>query len=139
MDLRTRITLIRGRDIYLSSLNQWQTYGGLLEGIPTIDLNRRIIERTFVQASQNSNAVHVVFAPETPIDDSDYRFGKPATLDPITCVGQFESNAIGESLSHGSVLTLIWFQPQFAFPISDPALTAIQTIDWVKYAQNFSL
>ena len=61
------------------------------------------------------------------------------SLGPITCIGNFESNkpVRGENDRDCSMLTLVWFQEQYAMPIDPVVLKKIKAFDWEGEAENF--
>ncbi len=135
------IELQSGRSIRLQSLRQWETYAGLLEGLPTEQLNQGIVERILTDERERSPLGEPYLIPprQTPIDHADeYPFGTPAALPEISCVANFESpEPARDPLQDYSVLTVIWFQDDFAFPIDPQVLEQIRALDWEQLAQDF--
>ncbi|MFN7878283.1 MAG: hypothetical protein ACK5PB_23405 [Pirellula sp.] len=118
---RNDVLLESGRVIHLRSLEQWGTYSGLLEGIPTRDMNHRLIKRTMDTAREKYHFEPYLIPPvETLIDGfPGYRFGTPAEIPSITCVATFECYSIARDESmDASILPVVWFQSDFAFPIA---------------------
>ena len=73
----------------IEGIYQWNTYGGLLEGLPTKRMNRRIIKETIEEAKKicYQDNYHLIKPVEKPIEyDRKYIFGKPYALPPIVCV-----------------------------------------------------
>jgi uncharacterized protein (TIGR02996 family) len=139
---RAYITLRTGRDIRLQSLRQYSFYAGLLEGLPTREMNQREIESLVRdEQSRRGEAPYLVEPPERPIEykrDSPYPFGTPAHIPGIACIGQFDSFKPARDESHdGSCLTIIWFQDDYAFPIDPGVYEHIRAIDWEKHAHDF--
>lgn len=130
-----------GRSIYLDQLRQFSVYRGLLEGLPTTDLNRRLIDDLLRRESANGMTPYLIPPTETPIPwdrDEPYfggRFGTPAALPEIGCVAEFRSfDPVRNPEEHYSWLVIIWFQRDFAFPIDPAALKSLLEIDWERHA-----
>src|SRR5688572_26050855 len=121
------IQLNTGREIRMHSLAQAKVYAGLLEGLPTREGNRRIVDAAVDAARAGGRAVYLVPPSETPIPHDGYRFGEPARLPSTRCVAEFASH---ESSIEGSALTIVWFQDDFALPIDAAVLELIRAIDW---------
>jgi hypothetical protein len=63
--------------------------------------------------------------------DGRYPFGDPAALPSIACMGRFHSHKPARDSSKDcSDLTMIWFQDDYAFPLSADAERAIIAVDW---------
>jgi hypothetical protein len=138
MSKRPVIQLGSGREIHLSSLNQSWTYEGLLEGLPTREMNRRRIEGVVAEERAKSHGVWVVPPYETPIPyDGRYPFGEPARLPYVQCIAEFRSP--GGDLVTDSRLTIVWFQEEFALPIDATILEQIRRIDWSELAEFYEI
>jgi hypothetical protein len=136
------ITLKSGRNIQITNIRQSLTYGGLVEGLPTAETNRRMIERVLLEKYTKSDKPLLIPPVEVPIemDGQNYPFGKPAKLPYVLCVARLESiKAIKNPTFDFSALTVIWFQNEYAFPIEAEILTQIQDIDWDEYAFDFQI
>jgi hypothetical protein len=114
---------------------------GLLAGVPTREMNQRIIDRLIAQyVNPAEYGVPLLLEPEQqPIDVSERRSirGTPAKLPSVTCIARFNSDGQLGTDDIWSVLRLIWFQDQFAFPIEDRVLQQIRTIDWETHAKGW--
>jgi hypothetical protein len=105
-----------GREISMTRLAQARIYAGVLEGLPTRQGNQQIMQATLDAAHADGRAVYLVRPHETPIElDRVYPFGEPARLPGVQCVADFVSR---EDAVTASYLTLIWYQDDFAFPVS---------------------
>ena len=136
-DKRTEFQLNNGRTIYLESINQWKTYSGLLEGLPTRRMNDRTIKGIVSNLKKTSgNDPYLIEPVESPIDlDYDYPFGEPAQLPRIVCIASFHClKPVQDDSMDYSDLSVVWFQNQFAFPIDESAQNAIRSIAWKAYA-----
>ena len=133
------------RTVQLRALQQTLTYEGLLEGLPTKEMNKRLIERVLQESSNQIYDVspYLVKPVEVPIDDykgdgSVYSFGTPATLPDVLCVGRFESfSPTTGSSCYASGLVVIWFQGNFALPIADEILQHLRLTEWNNLAGSF--
>ena len=84
--------------------------------------------------------VPLLLEPEqTPIDVTGRTppRGIPAALPAITCIARFNSDGQLGTDDIWSVLRVIWFQDEFAFPIDDRALRQIAEIDWETHATGW--
>jgi hypothetical protein len=148
--LHCQLTLNSGRSITLARLNQVRTYAGLLEGTPNADSNSMIIEGSTRNAQKLANGALQVIAP--PRRDYFRQAGDmsgiasrkrgwiPEWLPMITCIGSFESiGNLRDPNMDLSVLTIVWYQDEFALPILEPALSQILALDWEATAKEVSL
>lgn len=147
MEDADEVTLVGGRVIHLRELRQYRTYGGLLEGLPTVDMNARKMRQLVVSNRAQYPRDAAVREPflippvEKPIDyrqDRPYPFGMPSALPAITCIGHFASHepARGETDYDSSSLMILWYQETFALPIAPDIVAQIAAIDWEQYAVN---
>ena len=137
------IPLLSGRTVTLQSLQQSSVYAGLLEGLPTTEMNERIIEQYVAeQRTRTGQEPYLIRPGQRPLkyrDDRPYPFGKPAAIPGIGCVGLFHSHQPARAKEHDySDLVVIWFQNSFAFPIDPAVREHIRAIDWEKHAADFS-
>lgn len=137
---RNDVLLESGRVIHLRSIEQWGTYSGLLEGIPTQEMNHRIIKRTMDAAREKYHFKPYLIPPVEALIDGfpGYRFGTPAEIPSITCVATFECYSIARDESmDASILPVVWFQSDFAFPIADNILVSLRLLKWEDVASDF--
>ncbi|WP_406699853.1 hypothetical protein V5E97_13490 [Singulisphaera sp. Ch08] len=138
-----QLDLPSGRRLYLCELRQYLTYEGLLEGLPTVERNKKCLEQLVAnhRGKLYAGEPYLVRPTETPIeynrDGKPYPFGIPSALPAVTCIGRFESRqpARNES-SDQSTLVIIWFQDEFAFPIDPSVVVQILAIDWETHAAD---
>jgi uncharacterized protein (TIGR02996 family) len=126
-----------GRDASVDSIHQWFTYGGLLEGLPTDQMNRRTIDGLLREERGRGGEPYLVQAPVRPIpqrDDRPYPFGNPEALPAVTCVARLSSSPARDQTMDASELTVIWFQEDFAFPIDPAVLAHLRDLDWRERA-----
>lgn len=140
------VRLASGRVVSMVAFRQFSVYAGLLEGLPTRDMNERHLNE--VVAVERARRPHAVVEPllirpeQRPIEyrsDRPYPFGEPASLPGVGCVGRFRSYTPardpGESFSE---LTVIWFQDDFAPPIGREVWPRLRAIEWERYAADYS-
>lgn len=140
------LTLLDGRGITLKALRQRMTYAGLLEGTPCARLNDRIVESAVEAARRDWEPRD--FSPalipparrpflREPQEESDPG-REQEWLPMITCTAEFESHSPARNPEmDGSALTVVWFQDDYALPLSAAALEAIKAIDWQARAHDF--
>jgi hypothetical protein len=145
---RCSISLRCGRRITLKSLTQEMTYGGLLEGTPTSELNDRILQSTMDRVRKDAAALRQApflvpparrdFLRE-PGDMASLQRGgwTPEWMPAIICISRFESLPAKDQDMHASALAIIWLQDDYAMPISDAALESMKSIEWASYAFDF--
>ena len=140
MSNRNEFQLSNGRVIRLVAIDQWGTYSGLLEGVPTKEMNERHIRYTMDAARERRHFEPYLIQPiETPIElGRKYPFGTPASIPEITCIGQFNClDTARDNSMDGSTLPIVWFQSDFAFPIDEAVQEHIRSLDWEKHAFDF--
>lgn len=149
------ISLRCGRKITMKSLMQEMTYGDLIEGVPTSKMNDnklKWIDERMRRDGWFAGQVPFLIPPvrrdflREPGDMASNQHGGrvPEWMPAITCIGRFAShptknpNMNGSSLFiKSSSLLIIWFQEDYAMPISEIALQAIIAIDWNSHAKDF--
>jgi hypothetical protein len=134
------IRVHNGREVSVDSIRQWFTYGGLLEGLPTDRMNREMIERLLRdERGTGRGDPYLVPPPVRPISyqrDRPYPFGNPETLPSVTCVARLSSSPARDQTTDVSVLTVIWFQDDFAFPIDPAVLAHLRDLVWEELATD---
>jgi hypothetical protein len=125
------ITLRDGGTISCQSIRQWRTYGGLLEGLPTRQMNERNIMQLLKEEQERrwGDVPYLVPPVIRPIEydaDRKYLFGDPEALPDVTCVAWYQA--------YPRTLTIIWFQDQFAFPIDPSVLEHLRDLDWERWS-----
>jgi hypothetical protein len=129
---RFSVTLTNGRSIELLRLEQRFTYEGLLEGVPTREMNARTCE------SLRQQGYLVLSAVEQPIQmNRRYRFGTPARLPTILCTAVFRSEGFTNPILWQSDCQVAWFQARWVMPIDDAALDALRALDWRAHATEW--
>jgi hypothetical protein len=136
---RNKLKLLCGRTVSVHSLRQWSVYAGLLEGLPTRERNDADLARIVAEARQAEGHEPFVIAPtQKPIEyNGRYPFGQPAALPAICCVARLHSfQPAQNSAMDCSDLTVIWFQDDYAFPLSEEVERQIYAIDWTALAHD---
>jgi len=113
----------------LISLHQFYTYEGLYAGLPTEELNEKIMSslKNLAKKIFYIDGFYLIPPEQTPIPYSgEYRHGKPSGMPPITCLAKCYSGA--------TALTIAWYQDNFAFPIDAEILEKIKEIPWSEVA-----
>lgn len=136
-----RITLHSGLEIELHELKQSRTYASVLEGVPTKQFNKRLLNELRKASERNARSTPVVLLTprETPIGvGGPHPDGKPHKLPLVTCIARFRSEPFADLEPLGfSELIVIWLQDDFAMPIEPAALSQIMDIEWDKMAKEF--
>jgi hypothetical protein len=136
------IELNSGQTIYLKEINQSFTYEGLLEGLPTTEMNRRKIDMAVKRAETLwSCGAYLIEPKETRIKFyRKYPFGTPASIPGIMCLARFQSESTARDvLKDYSALAVVWFQNQFALPIEKSVIARIQEIAWGEVAFDYRI
>ena len=115
----------------LTFLSQSLTYAGLLEGIPTPEMNAN----TIASARQRHGGVHdplVIEPVQTPFPlKGPDRFGERALLPRVFCVSEYK-------WASDYYLTLIWWQEEWALPIDGTVAENIRQVAWRDVAYEFA-
>jgi hypothetical protein len=131
-----------GLTVYPVGLNQWLTYGGLLQGFPTAEINEQLIAELLAGQRRTSGGAEPFLVPPTTrtIDRRGlppYPGGEPTALPPVVCVMRLHSlEPAQDPKAHYSRLTVVWFQDEYAFPIDPKVLDALQALDWKAVAHD---
>lgn len=123
--------------VRIDALLQTRTYSGLVEGIPTREMNDRIIESALLAARRWRHAEKPLLLPseETPIilpSGATYAFGTPVSLPQVQCTAYLVA------MDGRSALTVVWFQNDFALPLASNVEKQMRAIDWDKVAEEYS-
>jgi hypothetical protein len=148
--LRSEVSFAAGQRATLHALHQSLTYGGLLEGKPSRDLNDRIISGRLRMAEQYcaAGAKPVLIPPERrsylrdPSENEKHRGffrHEPQWLPAVTCVGVFQGPPARDQTKHVGILTVVWFQGEYAPPILEPSAGQFGRLDWVNLATDVEL
>lgn len=122
-------------------------------GVPNAEVNDLTIEAAVEAVAKEMHptfdaACFLIDPPrraycKTPGDMQSHRRHDwiPEWLPMITCIAAFTSDQGIESHrgTLDSALTVIWFQDEYALPISDLVLEQIKSINWDKHADGYDL
>jgi uncharacterized protein (TIGR02996 family) len=150
--LTCELRLRSGRSITLERLDQVMTYAGLLEGTPNHEMNDRHIQYALNDAARrgSTDARPYLIDPKR----RDYRrkpgdmkrtierspYWIPEWLPMVQCTGFFRGSVTPRHPeSHISILTVVWFQEDYAPPVQEPALTKLLDLDWDNLALDVEL
>lgn len=136
--------------ICLEALHQSLTYAGVLEGYPSQYANQRIIKRKVENARKllGTFPPHVITPREEVVKlngedsdseaDSDSEWDSDRTifvLPAVCCFGSFKSEYSTDACDY-SMLTVVWFQDDWAFPMQDDIISALRSLPWTSLAQS---
>jgi hypothetical protein len=141
-NLRTRedIELKDGTEIRLSKFEQHRVYEGLLEGLPTREMNERTLKRLRENPPDGSTAVYIIEPIQTPIAyEGSYPFGTPARLPSIQVTAWFESRWTRDPQEDYSRLVIVWFQDEFGYPFAPKALEGLRGVPWRELSTDATL
>jgi len=130
-----------GQSIVLYELRPYFTCEGLLEGLPTTEMNQRTIQALMDAPKNRSYNVPPYLIPPiekpVPFHGEKYSFGTPSALPSITCIARFISHQpTKKGKGDLSGLSVIWFQGEFAFPIEQEIIEQLESMDWDSNAGN---
>lgn len=141
MSKRFEITVKDGRSIHLESLYQYETYSGLMEGVPTRKYNAKKVQGVIRRARQiisSNGEPHLLPPPEQKLEIPEeewFDIDEPAELPRIASMGSFTSLASARDPDADcSSLTVVWFQDEFGPPSDPEVLSKFSTIDWRSIA-----
>ena len=149
--LRCQLTLASGRTVTLEALDQEMTYSGLMEGVPNDWTNDHIIECALDAARRHcaDGAEPHLLTPSRRDylrEPGDMRslaerrpHHVPEWLPMVRCVGSFKGIVPARDPGKDwSVLTVVWFQDEYAMPISELALGRLLALDWDALATDIT-
>jgi hypothetical protein len=137
-----KIKVEKDKSVLLKSLYQWETYAGLLEGIPSNRLNERIISRALEKAKELCQVQNpYLIQPEQTLIDLQRpsEFGLSAKLPSYICIGElWYHDPIKNQKMDYSTLGVLWFQDEFALPIEEKILRVFESLPWSEVAEDCS-
>jgi len=141
---RMALRLKSGRKIHLDEIVQWHTYAGLLEGIPRKEMNDRIIADVMQNARKKidlSVPIHLIDPPREiiiiPRNKPALRNREYERMPAIACAAAFESfEPARDKECFSSCLIFVWFQNNWALPISPRIATQIRKTNWNDLAED---
>jgi hypothetical protein len=142
-----RITLDSGRVLTMNSFVQYTTYSGMMEGLPTRERNDSMLNyapesETYVLHAPRLYSDFCKMLPPDSFMIRRYAEDPLEVLPGVTCVARMESKPC-ENMEWNdidppskSLLTLVWFQNEWAFPIDPEAMKKLKAFDWDAHAHN---
>lgn len=133
------LALSSGREVRLDSLRQWYVYAGLLDGVPSREINDRIVANIVAEArTKIDHEPYLVPPKQTPLPAPPNRTDpERVRLPSIACVAHlFSYRPASDPKMDCSELIVIWFQEHYAFPIAEEAERALKAIDWARLARD---
>ena len=129
----TKLNLPSGLLLQIDRLDQGLVYSGMLEGVPTVEQNKRIVEAMRQKALAQDSTEPFVIEPEmrTISLSRPYPFGEPASIPPVGCTARLSTRVDGTKLG---LLTAIWFQDEYALPIV-PTIVEQLDKEWNRWAK----
>lgn len=132
------LTLNSGQQIRMNQLLQYRTYGGMLLGLPNPMANEMIISDALkcaekfccggkpylIQPRVMAFAEWWLVRYGKRVDNTDEPLPECAALPAIACIAEFEA------MDKLSVVAVVWFQNEFAFPIAPEAMSQIVAMNW---------
>lgn len=139
-NLYPAISLRSGINIHLQSIALSYTYGGLMCGTPSEQINDNIITEI---REEFKRACFIIKPKITMVSEDDFfskgdHYSKEKTI-PLLPVVKVESLLECYEGDKGSLLNIVWFQDEFSTTVPMHIENAIQDIDWYRYASEFSL
>jgi len=130
------------RSVSISALDQFKVYRGLITGIPSAEMNDRILAGIVSRVKNRFpeySAPYLIDPIRTSIETAHTdRFRKGESLPKYACVAQIDSiEPAKNEKSDGSGLVLIWFQEALAMPIAPPIQEEIERMDWEDHAIDY--
>lgn len=125
----------------IQGLYQWPTYSGMLEGIPSEEMNKRIIDGVIEVAKELTHWDQVyLIDPKIVIRENheSHSLEEFVKLPRIACVAKLLGPEIDKQCMFSS-LTLVWFQDEYAMPVDKDIAKQVEELDWFGLAIDFDL
>jgi hypothetical protein len=134
--------LAGGRRIQMLALDQWWSGEGLRIGFPLGEVDQRTWEWLLATyAGQDGGNVPLVLKPVAEAVEQPERrsSGRRSVARPAaTCAARFWSEKLaGDDQGIASLLRVIWFQDDFAFPIDRAVVAELEALDWEANAWSW--
>jgi hypothetical protein len=143
LPLDWKIRQLNGREIVLTRIQQHQTYGGMLCGLPRDPEGK--VSRAIEEAREWSGDFSVlpIVIPATILhgvrqtpSDPQFAHVEPtewSMLPQVTTYAQFHStNTALDIDERGTFALLVWWQSHFGIPVDNDLLARLQSLDWPK-------
>jgi len=147
--MHCQLLLRSGRTLTLPALEQSMTYAGQLAGIPYARVNDRYIMSAMGRAEQLclAGTKPRLLEPlrrdylDEPGDMAEVAEDSPDCLPQwlprVRCIASFHDiETVRDRSKDFSVLTVVWFQDEYALPILEPALSQLLATDWKSLATD---
>ena len=149
MPLRLEFRLPGGREVFLTRIQQHQTYGGMLCGLPRDP--ETSVARAIEEAQKWDGGFHgaPVVIPATIVSGIKSAPKNPrfahigamawSMLPQITTFAEFKSltTARDPGEVYSSILA-VWWQTQFGIPTDADLLQGLRSMDWGRYAKDWT-
>lgn len=135
------IVFADGYSAQLQGLYQRQVYGGLIEGVPDAQINRRYMEDEPLRAQRlfGGAPVRLIEPTQTPIMNTRGQVSG-MRLPSFVCVGLLHhpqaAHHLDEPYMYWSEAIVIWYQERLAMPIDAQVLTALERLAWVSLSRD---
>ncbi|RYX82374.1 hypothetical protein EON83_19955 [bacterium] len=123
----------------LTGLNQYATYAGLLEGMPTHETNELFHINPLTNPKEGVKRL-VLWAPQSKVTSRLETFmgSPPAALPAVTCIAKFDYfRPARDKTMWASYVEVAWFQEEWALPIIPEVLAKIKTLNWRDVATDY--
>ena len=124
----------------LVDMKQRATYSGLLEGIPTREINDRFYIQPLLIHKSNDGQSLLLWAPQKQVEGWPETFMRSptASLPSVTCVATFKHfMPARDKEQHFSDVTVAWFQEEWALPIIPEVVAKIKSLEWRDVAFDY--
>ena len=131
-----------GRKIWIASMHQYATYGGLQAGLPRatdsyVEVALKMAQTIF-SSTEKPAALLKPRLKRRPKVRVEYP-GKPAARLPlVTTIALFESGPVSDKQMYRSSAIVIWFQEHFGMPTDEHILQQLQNLDWPTHATDWA-
>ena len=140
MTMKNELTVEKNINVSIQGFYQWPIYRGLLEGVPYNIKNDRILKGVPDDAKKlcGDKPVHIIEPTQTPIPyEGRHPLGVPMSLPPIICVADLICFQPVRVFGEATVLIVVWFQNEYAFPIDIDIINKLKKLPWSKLADEF--
>ena len=139
-NLYPAIVLSSGITIHLQNISLSHTYGGLMCGTPSEQMNDNIIS----EIKEGFEMDGFVIMPNVTMVSEDDFFGEGSTCDNnkiVLLLPAVKVEALFECYEgeESTFLKVVWFQDDFSVAIPSSIEREIQDMDWDHYACEYSL
>jgi len=122
----------------IDQLLQYNSYLGLLCGIPDKNINDRFINAAKEEASRifPNSPVKIIYPPCIKYEDQKILKIKPDAerIPCVACIADVSSSPIKDG--NYSCGVLVWWQEEPAFPIDPNVVLAVKGLKWASFAYD---